>query len=226
MFAYIPARGGSKRVPRKNIYQIEGKPLLSHVIEHLKGVSGLTGIAVSSEDEEIINVAGKNGAVTLEKRSEHLAKDMTTFMDLVNEDIERFAEHFNDRDVLFVLPTSILVTADYFNKAMETYYAHKRGLVISVAPANPSPLLSFMETESGELNPLFPEMFAKPTKDLPFTCVDSGNFYAFNLTDMKFKKMFIDLKPIHSVILPRDVGVDVDSMDDINTLKKILEAKK
>ena len=132
MFAYIPARGGSKRVPRKNIFMIQGKPLLSYVIENLKGVAELSGIAVSSEDEEILAIANSNGAQTLGKRIHHLAHDMTTFMDLVNEDIMRFAEYFNDYDVLFVLPTSALITSFSCSKKTRTRHQRRRGTPLTI----------------------------------------------------------------------------------------------
>lgn len=223
MFAYIPARGGSKRIPRKNIYPINGKPLLSYVLGQLTLADGLSGIAVSSEDDEILKVATTTSSkvTTLKNREDRLAQDLTTFMDLINNDIQRYADHFKDNDVLFVLPTSVLVTSSYYNQAITYYNEHKDGLVLSVTESHPSPLLSFIQS-GDSLVPLFPEMFNRPTKDLPFTCVDCGCFYIFNLEKMKNKKMFIDLTPIHPIVLPRDIGVDVDTVGDINFLKKNL----
>ena len=68
-------------------------------------------------------------------------------------------------------------------------------------------------------------MFNRPTKDLPNTYTDCGSFYAFNLNLMKNKKMFIDLKPIFPVVISSEIGIDVDTFEDIKILEKKLEKK-
>src|SRR5579864_1826641 len=97
MFAYIPARGGSKRIPRKNIRTLGGKPLLLHVIEAVAGVPGLQGIAVSSEDPEILSLASVHPKVTtLGPRLSSLAGDQVGFIELLQSDARRFMDLFKD----------------------------------------------------------------------------------------------------------------------------------
>ena len=223
MFAYIPARGGSKRIPRKNTFPIFGKPMILHVVDHLLGVDQLSGIAISTDDDEIIQLVSNYSAKihVLTKRSPELSSDNSTFMDLVNYDIDRYAALFSDTDVLFTLPTSILVTSQYYKKALDAFKTHSQGLLMSVTPNDQSPFLSFVEGDEG-IMPLFPEKFILPTMDLAQTYLDCGCFYVFNLKRMKGLQKFLDLKPITPIILPGNVGIDIDSASDIEKLNQIL----
>lgn len=226
MFAYIPARGGSKRVPRKNIYPIAGKPMILHAIDHLLKVEGLSGIAVSTDDDEIISIVSNyNSKVhVLGKRSSEFANDSATFMDLVNHDIARFVEFYRDTDVLFVLPTSVLVTTSYYEQALKAFQLNSKGLLMSVVQNDQSPFLSFVQ--SGEsISPLFPDKFLLPTKDLPQAFFDCGCFYAFNFGLMKGRQKFLDLTPVTPLVLPRTMGIDVDNYSDIEKLNEILGRK-
>jgi len=223
MFAYIPARGGSKRIPKKNIKKLGDKELILHTIDQLLEVSNLTGICVSTDDEEILAVVSKRKeVVTLNKRKASLANDTTSFADLINHDMERYFKHFNTDDVLFTLPTAALVSSNEYMSGIAKYYQDENpaGLVISVTQFNMSPFLALTEKNPGELKALFPDKYLLPTKDLSPCYMDSGCFYIFNRSEFLKHEKLIDLRPIKYVILPSNIGIDVDTEHDWSKLEK------
>ena len=220
MFAYVPARGGSKRIPRKNVRPLGGKPLLERVIEQLRLTPGLAGVAVSSEDSEILALAEKAGATTLCPRDAALADDTTGFMDLVRRDAPRFSAHFCDDDVLFVTATAALVTSASYSEALARHKGNESGLTMAVTVFDRSPMLALTGDPRLSLAALFPEMYLKPTKDLPPCCFDAGCFYAFSIERASKRKKLIDLTPIRGVVLPNDVGIDLDTEADWHRLEE------
>ncbi len=220
MFAYIPARGGSKRVPKKNIRELGGQPVLLKVIETLSTIKELTGIGVSSEDPEILDLVKKQGlAVTLDPRDPILAGDSVTFMDLAKHDIERFSNHFKDENVLFTLATSALVKSTSFQQAIKVFEGEEFGLVMSITRFDQSPYFAMIRDSHGNLTPLFPESYSISTSDISPGYYDSGCFYIFDLRKIQDKNRFLDLKPIHGIELSSKVGIDVDTEHDWNRLE-------
>jgi N-acylneuraminate cytidylyltransferase len=221
MFAYIPARGGSKRIPRKNIRPLGGTPLLRRVLDNLSKVKGLTGIAVSSEDPEILAVASAcPGVVTLAPRDKGLADEVTGFLDLLQKDAPRFAAKFGDQNVLFVTATAALVGPELYERALETHRRAPNGLTLAVTTYQMSPFLALSGNPSDGLKPLFPDMYVKPTKDLPAAYVDAGCFYAVNLDRLAGLRRLLDVQPISGVVLPPSIGIDLDTEEDWKRLEE------
>ncbi|HSR67501.1 MAG TPA: acylneuraminate cytidylyltransferase family protein [Acidobacteriota bacterium] len=224
MFAYVPARGGSKRLPRKNIRPLAGRPLLLRVLDALAQVEGLSGIGVSSEDPEILHLAGSHpDAVTLQPRRAELADDLTPFVELARRDVPRFARCFNDSSVLFVLATAALVPPEFYREALIAHEKNPGGLIISVTSMQASPFRALVGDPQEELRPLFPERFPQPTWQMPPAYQDAGCFYAFRMDGLQGKEKFLDLKPVQAVVLPPEVGIDVDTPDDWQRLEKAFE---
>jgi N-acylneuraminate cytidylyltransferase len=215
MFAYIPARGGSKRIPRKNVRMLGDKPLLFHVLDSISKVRGLNGIAVSTDDSEILQlVNNRSEVITLGRRPDHLANDVTGFMELVLHDVPRFANHFNDNEIMFVTATAALVPTEIFQEALDKFIKNKNCLVMGVIPYEPSAMLALVGNPESQLTPLFPEMYDLPTKDLPGTYTDAGCFYLMSTDNLAGKKRFLDVQPINGVILSRKIGIDLDTESD------------
>lgn len=215
MFAYVPARGGSKRIPRKNVRPLGGKPLLLHVLDALAQTRGLTGIGVSTEDPEILDlVAGHSKAVTLAPRDSLLADDVTGFLDLVGHDAPRFAAHFDDHEIMFVTATAVLVPPSTYENAITRFRANPRGLTLGVTACEPSAMLALVGKPDQALTPLFPDMYTRATKDLPQTFVDAGCFYLMDMELTGAITRFLDLPPVQAVVLPREMGIDLDTEAD------------
>ncbi len=226
MFAYIPARGGSKRIPRKNIKELAGKPLIVHVIENLLEVRGLSGIAVSSDDAEILETAARfRNITTLAPRSPWLADDKTGLMDLLTDDVPRFANVFSDEDVLICLPTAVLVEPAHYTEAIRQFERHPEGLVMSVTEYSISPFLA-LTGDPADLSAFSPGSYEKPTSDLPKAFADAGCFYGLRLSAAKGRRMFLELDPVQGTVLPGTVGIDLDTPADWERLCELYHKKE
>lgn len=220
MFAYIPARGGSKRVPRKNIRPLAGKPILGHVIETLLEVDFLSAVHVSTDDPEIADVAERFGARCLELRDPKLASDKPGFSDLMREDIPRFSKaHDGDRDVLFVLATAALVPAAVYREACQIFAEENPDILMACEHFSSPPQWALVRKADGYLTPLFPDMVRVNSQDLPEALTDAGLFYVFDLDVMLRYDSHKDVERLLPYLVPERYCVDVDKPEDWDLLE-------
>ncbi len=231
IIAYIPARGGSKRVPGKNIRPLGGKPVLAHVIDALRSLPFLEAICVSSDDEQVRNIAEANGAVTLEPRSPELADDFTTFMTLLQKDVPRFIEHCGlDRktaNVLWVLPTAALVTPDIYRAAYDEFLATGAEILTATTVFDNSPFRALVPGEGGRWKPLFPDKLLTRSQDLPETRVDCGLFYFLRYGPMAAATghWFNVGDGPAAFSVPASLAIDVDTPEDWHRLEQAFAAR-
>lgn len=218
MFAYIPARKGSKRIPHKNIKQLGGRPIICHVVENILASNRFSGVGISTDSDEIIDLfEGHDKVVTLSKRVPELCDDRTGFNQLVIEDIPRFAEHFNSTEVLFTLATAALVRPETFVKASQLLKLNPEALLMSVVPYPVSPELAITLDEQCNLQAKSPESYLIDTKLLKTQYFDAGCFYLF---DTKFfPGKMLDFKLKKGVILDSSEGIDVDNQESWDLLE-------
>lgn len=220
MFAYIPARGGSKRVPRKNIKALGGKPVLGHTIEQLLKTGGVSGVYVSTEDDEIRRVAEEYGAQCLGPRAPELADDATGFIDLIHGDVPRYAEAAGDREVMFVLATAALVPARVYGAAVETFHRDRPNVLMSCTHYPVSPLWAMIQKPDGFWTPIMPQYCFTASKDLPQTLVDAGLFYLFDLDVMLRSSSLKVVDRLQAVTVEERYSVDVDWPEDWDMLER------
>ena len=218
MFAYIPARIGSRRIPKKNIKPLAGVPVIERVIRTLAKLDQIQGIAISTDSEEVVDLVKKLPKVaTLGLRDSKLSGDLAGFQDLIREDLPRYQKHFGDDSVLFATATGALVPPAMFAEGVEKFKTSgSQGLVISVTPYEVSAALALSEEADG-VKVWFPEQYLLPTKDLPKTYYDSGCFYILNLKQFQANQplqTLFDLKPVQLVPLSPEMGIDVDTPED------------
>jgi pseudaminic acid cytidylyltransferase len=223
MIAYIPARGGSKRIPRKNIKKLDGRPIIAHVIENLNQLSCISQICVSTDDEEIRKIAERCGAMTLDLRDPTLSGDHITFMDLIRGDIPRFTTVNHSKEILFVLPTAALIPPKLYECAYQRYM-EKSSQVLMAGTAYPiSPYWGLTQKDNGYWKPLFPEAMLVNSQDLPATTVDAGLFYLFNYDDVKDQHSLQFVENLDIIRIPSKYVVDVDTPDDWEELESKYE---
>jgi CMP-N-acetylneuraminic acid synthetase len=129
--AIIPARGGSKRIPRKNILKLNGIPLLSYTIRAVKESGCFDEILVSSEDKEIQELALKEG-VNIDKRPESMAGDKVTKVQVVKEFLEREENRTKWDNVAAFLPTCPFRTAEDVKNAVSLFEKNNGRFLIGV----------------------------------------------------------------------------------------------
>jgi pseudaminic acid cytidylyltransferase len=221
MIAYIPARGGSKRVPRKNVRNLAGTPVIARTIANLLQLDFITKIYVSTDDKEVRQVAEAAGGHCLDYRAPELSNDKAGFIDLIHYDVERHGDDAGgDRQILFVLATACLVPPDIYRKAHKIYQDREPEILMSCEPFHSSPFWSMVRKPDGFWEPLFPEKVFINSQDLPETLIDAGLFYFFDLETMKAYPSVKLVDRLMAFEMPHDYAVDVDSPRDWDRLEE------
>ncbi len=157
ILALIPARGGSKSVPRKNLRVVAGKPLLAHSVEQARGSSRITRVIVSTEDHEIAEAARRYGAETPFLRPPALAADDTPDLPVFQHALTwlREHEHYEPRVVVQLRPTAPVRRVEIIDLAIQTFLEHPEvDSLRSVSVASQSPYKMWVIKEDGCLEPV------------------------------------------------------------------------
>jgi len=212
----IPARGGSKRIPRKNIKEFNGKPIIAYSIEAALNSGLFSEVMVSTEDDEIAEISRYYGAVVPFMRSEKNADDFTGPGDVAFEVLTKYSElgrHFDDCCCIYA--TSPLLTISRLSEGLDLLSNSKYDVVFPVGKYS-SPIWRSckLDAKSGvRMN--FPEYEKSRSQDLPDAYFDAGQFYWFhaqNIFNIDNKNIFGENK---GVIILDDIEVqDIDNLDD------------
>lgn len=175
--AIITARGGSKRIPGKNIKEFCGKPILCYSIEAAKKSGVFDEIMVSTDDEKIADIARANGASVPFMRSEQAANDYASTDDVIMEVLLEYQKHGQEFDAFCcIYPTAPFLTGERLRAAMELLA--KADSVMPVVPFSYPPQRGLIINNAGLVERQFPEYTTTRSQDLPKVYHDCGQFYA------------------------------------------------
>jgi pseudaminic acid cytidylyltransferase len=220
--AIIPARGGSKRIPKKNIKDFHGKPLIAYSIETAIKSNLFEKIIVSTDDEEIAKIAIKYGASVPFLRPKELSDDFTGTGAVVNHALEYLKSVGENYDfVCTIYATAPFLDEKYLIEGFEKLRNSDAHQSFSVTTM-PFPIhRTFKITKDERCEMFFPEHFKTRSQDLDEAYQDAGQFYWENLnndfTDIPFGK---DSIPI---VLPRYLVQDIDTLEDWKTAEIMYE---
>jgi CMP-N,N'-diacetyllegionaminic acid synthase len=210
--AIIPARGGSKRLPRKNVLDLAGKPLIAWTIDAALNSSYIDNSVASSDDDEILAIADQCGIKTL-KRPDHLASDTATSFDAVKHAIENSVK---TDYVVLLQPTSPLRTAKHIDEAIELLISKNADAVISVCEMDHSPLWSNTLPENGSMEHfLRDEVKNKRSQDLEPYYRLNGALYVCKTDKLLSEKSFFLQHNIYAYLMDRKTSIDIDEITDM-----------
>ncbi len=179
--AIITARGGSKRIPKKNIRDFCGKPIICYAIEAALKSGMYDTVMVSTDSEEIADIAKKNGAEVPFMRSEKASDDYATTADVLLEVLEQYRELGQEFDYMTcIYPTAPFVTAGKLTKAMDSLKEKRAKQVMPVTAFSYPPLRGYV-MQDGVLNMKWPEYFRTRSQDLEPLYHDAGQFYCYQV---------------------------------------------
>lgn len=211
--ALIPARGGSKRIPRKNIKEFYGKPLIAYSIEAALRSGCFDKVIVSTDDEEIAAVARKYGAETPFIRPKIISDDFATTKDVINHFLNYLQENNLDYDCLCTIyATAPLLQEKYI---IEGYNKLKNLNVVNVFSCTTMPFpiqRTFKIDNQGRCEMFWPEEFNTRSQDLEEAYQDAGQFYWKNLRVDSSKNMFDSDSA--GIVIPRHFVQDIDTLED------------
>lgn len=178
ILALIPARGGSKRLPKKNIKLLGGKPLINWTIDVAKATGKFCDILVSTDDKEIGTVAQENGALVPWYRPSYLATDEANSVDVTLHALEWYQNNIRGVDGLLLLqPTSPFRTVELIEEGLKLFKDHAKAPVLGVSEVKYHPSWC-MRLENNTLVPfLNKEGLKARSQDLPTVLGLNGSFY-------------------------------------------------
>jgi len=223
--AIIPARGGSKRIPRKNIKDFNGKPLIAYSIEVAIRTKLFDRVIVSTDDEEIAEIAKKYGAEVPFFRPKELSGDFTSTGDVINHAIKYF-EKQGERIEYFctIYATAPLLKKEYL---IEAYNKLKSSSAVNAFSCTSMPFpiqRAFKILESNRCEMFWPENYMLRSQDLVESYQDAGQFYWTNrIREKNIDNSVMFSKNSLPIILPRYLVQDIDTLEDWKRVELMYE---
>ncbi len=218
----IPARGGSKSIPRKNIIKVGGKPLIAWTIESSLKSKYITKTVVSSEDKEIMEVAKKFGA-DIVRRPLKYATDSAIMTSVIKDCLIQLKKNKEEFDILILLqPTSPLRKTSDIDEAFNLFFKSRATALISGYEPPKSPFKSFKINKNGFLSGLVDNKSPFMNRQsLPKTFYPNGAIYIIYIKEfLKTKELFTSKTIPYS--MPTEKSIDLDSLEDIKSIEKII----
>jgi CMP-N,N'-diacetyllegionaminic acid synthase len=220
ILAVIPARGGSKGVPHKNLREIAGKPLIAWAIEAGRQSQYIDRLILSSEDPEIIRIAQSWGCEAPFVRPAELARDETPGIEPVLHAVSALPERYDY--IMLLQPTSPLRLAEDIDSCVETCLRHHAVACITVNEVDQHPLWMCRLDDSRHLVPLIDQKSLPDRRqDLPKVYILNGAVYVARTAWLQQHRTFLTAETV-AHIMPRERSVDVDTELDLKICQLLL----
>lgn len=219
----IPAKGGSTRLPRKNILTLGAKPLLLWAGDALKESGICERVVVSTEDDEIAEIAKRGGIDVPFKRPDELAGDPAGVVQVALHCLEELEKQGEQYDTLVItLPTSPFRTSKDLIHAYELFIRRQAQFLLSVSSFDHTPFAA-MKIEEGVVTPFFPEYFGRKSQEMPIAFRPNGALHILDIPAFKATGSYLS-QPLYAYEMPWPRGLDIDTADDFAIAEAILNA--
>jgi CMP-N,N'-diacetyllegionaminic acid synthase len=218
--AIIPARGGSKRLPRKNVLDLNGKPLIAYSIEAGLKSKYIDKVVVSSDDEEILTVSKKYGAVIIQ-RPDELSSDTATTFDAIKHTINNCEKY----DYIILLQaTSPLRDEKLIDEAIELLESKNADAIVSVCEMDHSPLWSNTLGDSLSMKGfLRDDILNQRSQDLEKYYRLNGAIYICKIEKLLEEKSFFLKDSIFAYNMNRKSSIDIDEEIDFKIASQYIK---
>ena len=210
----IPARGGSKRIPRKNIKNCCGRPMITWSIKAALNCSSFGRVIVSTDDDEIAEISRQYGAEVPFKRSKSLSDDHTSTIPVIKNAI-KWLEMNNEKvdSICCLYPTAPFIEESYIEEGLKKLTENNASYSISVT-SFPYPIQRAIKvTKNERLKMFFPESINKRSQDLEKSFHDAGQFYWGKRSAWMKEEKILDHNTV-PVYIPRYKVQDIDEEED------------
>ena len=219
MLALIPARGGSKTLPRKNVLRVGGRPLLAWTIEAARAARCVDRLILSSDDEEIMEVARQYGCDVPFVRPANLAADTTPTIDVVIHALDAVPGY---DFVALLQPTSPLRTGADIDAACAMLEAQAAPACVSVTLAEQSPYWMYWLGEASALRPVLADHHGfNRRQDLPPIYILNGAIYIADIEWLRRTRSFVSAATL-GYIMPGERSIDVDTAADFEQFARVV----
>ena len=222
LLGLIPARGGSKGIPRKNVLGMAGKPLIAWTIDAALESRSIDSVVVSTDDLEIAEIAKRLGAEVPFLRPTELASDVSPTIDTVFHALSMLKQFDS---VMLLQPTSPLRRHLDIDACVEYARKSESMSVVSVCDAEPNPFWCYTISMDNGLIPLFKSSDVNRRQDLPAAYSLNGSLYYAKVEWLKTSRKFIGPET-RAFRMPREFSVDVDTMLDWRLAEILLSERQ
>lgn len=215
VLAIIPARGGSKGIPHKNIAPLGGKPLITHTILAAKNCPYIDRVLVSTDDTAIAEVSRNSGADVPFLRPDYLSSDTARSIDAILHAVSFCAACDREYDLMILLqPTSPLRTGDDITHALEFFMEHHCDSLLSLSELEEHPILTRqIDEHTKRLKPLLPVGSTVRRQDMPPYYHVNGAIYINYCRDLTADTSLNDNH--YGYVIPFPHGLDIDTPQDL-----------
>ena len=226
--AIIPARGGSKRLPKKNILDLAGKPLISWSISAAIKSKYIDKVMVTTDSDEIMEVARKYGAEVPFKRPDYLSNDTAIRPDVIKHTIDFYQnenqEYFDY--IIFLQPTSPLRNETHIDKAIEYMFEKNADAIVSVCEVEHPVQWSGVLPDNKDMSDFLNEIDIKSrSQDFPsYFRLNGAIFICDSYKFMESGCMFLK-ENIFAYVMSQDISIDIDTKIDFMFARNIFENK-
>lgn len=219
--AIIPARGGSKRLPRKNILEIAGENMISYPIINAIKCGLFDEVYVSTEDEEVKGIAAAYNASIIDRPSEFSSDEATVdevclhaigYLKGIKVKVEQFC---------CIYPTAVLLSPETLLESKKML-VEDTDFVMGVSNFEFSPLNALTENTEGYLEHKWPDYISAKSQDLPSLVASNGTFYWANSLSFEKEKTLLG-SHLKGYLVPTFETSDINTAEDLKRIKNILE---
>lgn len=225
--AIIPARGGSKRIPNKNIRDFCGQPMITHVLTAARDSGLFAKVHVSTESESIQHVAAQFGFPPDFPRPAELADDHTPIMPVLRNAVQEYAqrgEHFNE--VWLLMACAPLIDAKDLSSAATMFQLAGSEQPLLAVSEYPAPIeWAFSRSGNGALTPVQAGMFAVRSQDLEKRYFDAGSFAVFPASHVLESQGAGSDSGFIGYVLPKGTAIDIDDEQDWQLAEAVYRVK-
>ena len=209
----IPARGGSKGVPGKNIKLLHNKPLITYSIDIARTFAEDTHICVSTDDDEIIKVTEDYGLKVMFKRPDELSHDHAGSYEVIKHAVEFYQDRFDFDKVIMLQPTSPFRVKRHIEEAVNIYN-DALDAVISVKESDANPYYTLLEeNKEGYLERSKKSEFTR-RQDIPKVYEANGSIYVINVASLPKYNSLYEFPKKKKYLMEKIYSVDIDDMLD------------
>ena len=220
----VPARGGSKRIPDKNIRGIGGKPMMAHILEAASKADIFDTIHVSTDSDKVAEVAAELGFKPDFLRDSALADDQTPLRPVLKWVLEQYITRGLSYDIIILLmPTAVFVEPKDICQGLELFLKNKAQTPVMTMARYPAPIeWAFEKQNKGFFRPLNPRMLEVRSQDLTDKYFDAGLFDIFSKEQILDDDLVGDFEYL-SVEVDSYKVIDIDTLDDLRSAEVVFD---
>jgi CMP-N,N'-diacetyllegionaminic acid synthase len=222
LIAVIPVRKGSKGIPRKNLYKIQGETLLERTIKYAQASDLIDEIIVSTDCDEMLSIAQKSGARADSLRPISLADDHARSIDVVLQILDEY--NHSDVIVLLLQVTTPLRNQQDLEQVLEIFQNSQASALVSLVDASDSPPAKMKVLKDGKVSSFLQTESEVPRQQLEQVYLPNGAFYLVYDSTLKSEKTFLPSDTL-PYIMPWERSVNLDSAKDVVLLEALLQQK-